>query len=110
MSWPKADHCEVSVTHRLPMVSRWVNHHIQPEAAGGLTVAENRLQACDNCHMTIHKILFYMAKHQGAYPAGIGNKTQRYFAKRGYDMCVLAGTISVIPNEGLAHKLTMVEG
>ena len=84
-------------THR-PVPVRFVWHHIQPHEAGGATDAANLVQLCDNCHYTIHRLLWNMAKGLPQPPC---RAAQLAYAQRGYDACVAAGTVARIPNEGL---------
>lgn len=84
-------------THH-PVATRYVVHHLQPQVCGGLSVPENEITVCDNCHMTIHMLLYALAK--GVPPRAKGTRRQRALAQQGYDACVLAGTVHKIPNEG----------
>lgn len=94
----KADHCQVSTMkqHR-PTPLRFVWHHIQPQEAGGLTVAGNLIQVCDSCHYTIHRLMWQMA-HELPHPPV--HRDQLMYAGTGFGLCVAARTVSHIPNEG----------
>jgi hypothetical protein len=83
--------------HR-PVATRYVTHHIQPQAAGGKSVASNQAVLCDNCHYTVHMLLWHLA--QGTTPPAKGTHAQRALAQQGYAACAAAGTITKIPNEG----------
>ena len=102
--------CEVSpVSAHRPTPLRFVWHHAQPEAAGGATDDTNLIQLCDNCHYSVHRILYAMklqylnqpltAAQQG-YISNPPRWQQRVFALKGLDACIAAGTVSKIPNEG----------
>lgn len=104
---PKATQCTLSVYHR-PKVTRYINHHIQPQAAGGYTVPDNIAQLCDNCHMTVHAVMWELHMMLGGQMAStatlgsvpIGSKRQKELGRQGYNKCVLAGTSHLIPKEG----------
>lgn len=86
--------------HR-PVPVRFVWHHVLPQVCGGKTVAENLAELCDNCHFTVHAIMYFMARNAGQLPQTVrGTRGQRHLAIRGYNMAVLSGTVSKIPNEG----------
>ena len=91
-----ADHCAVKTLHR-PAPARFVWHHIQPQACGGLTVSENLAPVCDNCHYAIHILLWSMAN--APKQLRWANPDRLNLAKQGYDACVAAGTVSAIPKE-----------
>jgi hypothetical protein len=61
-------------------------------------VAENLVGLDDNCHYTVHLLLWHLA--QKTPPPAKGTRAQRALARQGYDACVLAGTVHKIPNEG----------
>jgi hypothetical protein len=84
-------------SHR-PVPVRSVWHHLQPKEAGGETTALNLVSLCDNCHYTIHRIM-WMLKASPVLPAGL-NRAQVRLARIGYERCVTAGTVDKIPNEG----------
>lgn len=93
----KADHCQASGSHN-PVPLRFVWHHIQPQEAGGKTVAANLAQCCDSCHMSIHRLMWHMAN---ALPLGpVPRAAQLELARQGYAACVAAGTVALIPDEG----------
>jgi hypothetical protein len=81
-----------------PAATRYVSHHIQPQVTGGLSVAANLATLCDNCHYTVHMLLWHLA--QNTPPPAKGTRAQRKLARQGYDACVLAGSVHKIPNEG----------
>jgi hypothetical protein len=103
-----ATSCQASATHS-PVPLRYVWHHVQPQEAGGATVAANLAQCCDSCHYSIHRLLWVMAQIAQQKPV---TDVQRYdithpprkgqlkLASQGYDACVAAGTVAKIPNEG----------
>lgn len=83
--------------HR-PKPLRYVLHHVQPKVCGGLTTPANTEQVCDSCHASVHVLLWHLA--QGTPPPARGTRVQRKLARRGYQACVVAGTVDKIPNEG----------
>lgn len=89
--------CSVALVHR-PVPTRYVVHHIQPQVCGGLSVPANQITLCDNCHYTIHRIMYGM--RMGTPNAALGNRRQRQIATSGYQLCLAAGTVNKIPNEG----------
>jgi HNH endonuclease len=89
--------CEASGSHS-PTPLRFVWHHIQPQEAGGATVSSNLAQLCDSCHYSIHRLLYHLAKGVALGP--VPRKAQLALAQQGYAMCVNAGTVDKIPNEG----------
>ena len=92
-----ANRCDASGTHD-PAPLRFVWHHIQPQEAGGPTVAGNLVQVCDGCHMSIHRLLYHLAR---AMPIGpVPRKSQLALARTGFAKCQFAGTVPQIPNEG----------
>lgn len=107
--FPKPTSCMVSPRH-VPTAVRFVLHHIQPQEAGGPTVEANLANLCDNCHYTVHRILFVMAcqylnkpipaDYQSDLLTKPPRKAQLTLAKQGFDACVAAGTVDKIPNEG----------
>lgn len=108
LSLPKPTSCSVT-THHVPRAIRFVWHHIQPQEAGGPTETDNLANLCDNCHYTIHRMMFAMACQKLGkpvppdYQAVLDNpprRTQLALAQQGFDACVSAGTVAQIPNEG----------
>jgi hypothetical protein len=89
--------CSASKTHD-PLPLRFVWHHIQPQEAGGQTVAGNLAELCDSCHYSIHRLMFHLARGVDLGP--VPRRTQLALARQGYDACVSAGTVAQIPNEG----------
>jgi hypothetical protein len=105
---PKPTSCSVT-THHVPRVSRFVWHHIQPQEAGGITDDANLTNLCDNCHYTIHRMMFALACAQLGKPVPpeyqdvVDNpprRAQLALAQQGFNACVTAGTVALIPNEG----------
>ena len=105
---PKATKCIVTTAHS-PKPVRFVTHHIQPQEAGGQSVPENFAQLCDNCHYSVHRLLWYMhlkatgitlTADQQALLDKPPRVKQRTLATQGFDACVAAGTVNKIPNEG----------
>lgn len=105
-----ATSCEVcAVASHRPTPLRFVWHHEQPESAGGATDDVNLIPLCDSCHYSVHRILFALklqylgqpltAAQQG-YLTNPPRKSQLAFAQKGFDLCVAAGTVDKIPNEG----------
>jgi hypothetical protein len=93
----KADQCVASDSHS-PVPLRFVWHHVQPQEAGGQTIASNLIEICDSCHYSIHRLMWNMAVNQ---PNDlIPRRMQLHYATVGYAACVAAGTVAQIPNEG----------
>lgn len=94
----KAARCELggllhTAAHR-PL--RFVWHHILPQACGGQTSSGNLIALCDNCHYSVHELMWQMA-HPPV--TARGNRKQAALAARGYDAAVTAGTAGKIPRE-----------
>lgn len=105
---PAATSCVGSASHN-PRPLRYVWHHVQPQEAGGITVAANLVQLCDSCHYTVHRILFAMRQQAMALNLTLAQldsldrpprRAQYDLAARGLAACRAAGTVSLIPNEG----------
>jgi hypothetical protein len=108
IAYAKATSCTVT-TYHVPVSVRFVIHHIQPQEAGGQTVPENLVDLCDNCHMTCHRLMWYLrlkfdGKTLTAAQQSLLDKPPRAnqlkLAQAGFDACVAAGTVDKIPNEG----------
>ena len=95
----KADHCDVATVaaHR-PVPVRFIFHHVQPQNAGGETTAANLVQLCDNCHYTVHRLLWMM--RNGTPVQRPVNRVQLRLARQGLAACQAAGTVADITNEG----------
>ncbi len=91
----KATHCSIGFHRPKPM--RFIYHHIQPKVAGGLTTPNNLIALCDSCHYSIHILLWHLA--QKTPPLVKGSRKQRRIAKLGYEACIAAGTVTLIPKE-----------
>lgn len=91
--------------HR-PRPLRYVTHHIQPQVCGGKSVAANEVTLCDDCHYTIHALLYRLKRSGGdmAVIRGVGTRLQRKYAVLGYQRCRAAGTENLIPDEGAASS------
>ena len=94
-----ADHCaavriRIFTSHK---PARFVWHHIQPQATGGQTTAENLVSLCDNCHYAVHAVLWALAKGLPV-PAGMSRAVLSY-ARQGFDAATEAGTADKIPHE-----------
>ncbi len=102
--------CSVSpVSAHVPVPVRFVWHHILPQEAGGQTAISNLVQLCDNCHYSIHRLMYYMrlkfegkvlTADQAALLAKPPRQKQLALATQGYNGALAAGTVSKIPNEG----------
>lgn len=92
-----AGYCVASGSHS-PVPLRFVWHHIQPQEAGGPTVATNLASLCDTCHYSIHRLMWHMARGMDLGP--VPRLAQLALARQGYEACVAAGTVGQIPNEG----------
>jgi len=77
--------------------SRFVWHHIQPQATGGKTEPANLVSLCDNCHYSVHAVLWALA-HGESGPGGLSRRV-RALAQQGYAAAVAAGTVAKIPHE-----------
>lgn len=103
----KATECTAyKLASHTPAPHRFVWHHLEPEVCGGATDTVNCVQVCDNCHYTIHALLYALKQSGGdtavwrrgrtwAAPTGL-----RGYAQRGWELCVASGTTAHIPNEG----------
>lgn len=98
---PAIGSCQVHKTHR-PVPLRWVEHHIQPLAMGGMNVPENRVKVCDTGHYNIHRLLDVLLLEDKQNPvetpgeltlarADGGTPHERLLAIKGFDMWVVAG-------------------
>lgn len=103
-----ATSCCVTKAHS-PSPVRFVWHHVQPKEAGGQTVAANLISICDNCHYTIHRLMWIMACQALAKPvtpdqvallAKPPRQAQLRYARVGFAACQAAGTVAQVPNEG----------
>lgn len=97
----KASVCAVSKSHR-PAPMRYVWHHIQPQTCGGLTIPSNLVALCDNCHYAVHVLLHQLKINGKVTPAPTNSRKRVVLASQGYLLCVAAGTVDKIPNEGSA--------
>lgn len=89
--------CAALKEHR-PEQARSIWHHIQPQVCGGKTTVANTVALCDNCHYIIHLLLWRLANN---FPVDRRKwRGQLAYAQQGYDACVAAGTVGLIPNEG----------
>ncbi len=95
----RAAACVVGFHRPKPM--RFVWHHVQPLVAGGKTVPANLASLCDSCHYSIHVLLWHLG--QRTTPLVKGTRRQRALARRGYEACVAAGTVGLIPKEAEGH-------
>jgi hypothetical protein len=93
----KAAQCDATQRH-VPTPVRFVWHHIQPQEAGGATVQANLIQVCDNCHYSIHRLMFNIAN--GLDLGLVPRQSILSVARIGYTRCQAAGTVDKIPNEG----------
>lgn len=92
--------CVGSATHN-PRPLRFVWHHLQPKQAGGLTVPANLVPVCDSCHYSVHRLMWLLANQPGNPTlASPPRRAQLAMATIGYQACVTAGTVALIPNEG----------
>jgi HNH endonuclease len=89
--------CEAARSHRPPPL-RFVWHHVLPEACGGPTSRGNCVQACDNCHMAAHVLLWYLA-NGGIPPGTLRPRGPMTWARRGYAAAVAVGTAGKIPRQ-----------
>jgi HNH endonuclease len=104
----KASMCVASGSHT-PTPIRYIWHHLQPETAGGATDTVNLVELCDSCHYSIHVLLYIMAQialGNSVSPAAAElivhppRREQLALASQGYQLCLDAGTVAQIPNEG----------
>lgn len=84
--------------HR-PKPTRFVVHHVQPKVAGGSSTAANQVIVCDNCHVTLHRIMWLLKTGVAAKDLP-GTKTQIKWGLKGWRAAVAAGLSQKIPNEG----------
>jgi hypothetical protein len=90
----KATTCSSVAWHR-PRPLRYVLHHILPQVCGGLTVETNLVSLCDNCHYSVHVLLWQLA-HGLKLPRSV-NAHQLLLATQGYSQAQKAGTVGKIP-------------
>lgn len=95
----RANSCSVSANHT-PVPLRYVWHHVQPQCCGGATTVANLANVCDSCHYAIHSILHELKMTGKVAPNRQYNKTRIALAQEGYKLCVAAGTVAQIPDEG----------
>ena len=76
----KAGRCQLSRQAGPHPPVRFIWHHILPQACGGKSERANLAELCDNCHMSIHAVLWWLAHPDTAAQA--------------------AGTAGKIPKEG----------
>lgn len=93
----KATSCVISKRHS-PVPTRYVWHHILPQVCGGKTTPENLVSLCDNCHYSIHALMYEMSQSWTLFKGS--NKKQLALATQGYHEAALAGTANLLPNEG----------
>ena len=97
----RASKCAVSDSHR-PAPMRYVWHHVLPKTCGGRSTAVNLVALCDNCHFSVHVLLYQMKIKGMITPSPINNRARIKLAIQGYRAAVAAGTVDKIPNEGSA--------
>lgn len=100
--------CSISKSHS-PRPVRFVWHHVQPKEAGGATTAANLVEVCDNCHYTIHRLMWYLRQQHLGQPLSPDQlvlltrpprRNHLMYAHQGFAACLQAGTVQQIPNEG----------
>lgn len=105
---PRPTSCVITPAHS-PAPVRYVLHHIQPHEAGGPTVAENLIGVDDNCHYSIHWLMWILACQALGRPvtpdmlgmlARPPRRAQLTYAQQGFAACQAAGTVAKIPDEG----------
>lgn len=100
----RASSCDGYAGGHRPRPTRYIWHHVLPQVCGGRTVKANLVQLCDNCHLTVHAILWLLAQRAGEIAKvdlrGIGSLRCRELAQQGYALALAAGTVAKIPNEG----------
>lgn len=79
--------CQVHIYHA-PTPLRTVEHHIVPQAMGGLTVPTNVVTVCDTGHFNIHRVLDDLLH---GVPVTRGARKERALAQQGYDTWVALG-------------------
>jgi hypothetical protein len=90
--------CQLGKQGRSHTALRFVWHHVLPQACGGKTEAANLASVCDNCHYSVHILMWYLAN--GGIPAAVkGTRAQRALADSGYQQAAAAGTAGKIPKE-----------
>jgi HNH endonuclease len=93
----KASRCQFGTQLRHHTALRFVWHHILPQAAGGKTETSNLAELCDNCHYSVHVVLWALARGQS--PPKEATTDQFTLANTGYQLAVQAGTVGKIPRE-----------
>ena len=91
----KAYECVITPNH-YPIPGRFVFHHVLPKVCGGKTEAANLVQVCDNCHYTIHRIMWALAHNLTVVRV---NRKQMALARRGITEATLLGTLDLMPDE-----------
>lgn len=97
----RAARCD-GAKHHTPKPRRYVWHHILPQVCGGKTVEANLVQLCDNCHYSVHDMLWHL-KQTGFLPKTGGTAQQKNLAAQGYGLALRDNVINLIPNEGGAE-------
>lgn len=92
-----ADHCSLGHQGGAHTALRFVWHHILPQVCGGKSRTDNLAELCDNCHYSVHKIMWDLANGKPV-PTG-ADEGQTELAERGYTLAVQAGTQHMIPKE-----------
>jgi len=87
--------CQSGSFHR-PKPLRFVWHHILPQVCGGKTEPANLVALCDNCHYSVHILLWQLGQGTGSVT---GTRAQTRIATQGYAAAVAAGTTGKIPKE-----------
>lgn len=87
----------VGASHHAPKPIRLNWHHVLPKVCGGPTVPDNLIGLCDNCHISIHVLMWQMA-HGVVIKKWLHPLAQLYYATRGYDEAVAMGTQLKLPN------------
>lgn len=84
-------------THHAPTPHRYIWHHILPQACGGKTERANLVSLCDNCHYTIHIIMWHLANNVKLTFRPSAH--HMLYAQQGYQAAVAAGTVALMPKE-----------
>jgi hypothetical protein len=93
----RASRCQAGEQLHHHTALRFVWHHILPQVCGGKTEASNLAEVCDNCHYSVH-ILMYGMVH-GAPPPKAATDAQYTLALQGFNLATAAGTQGKIPKE-----------
>lgn len=82
-----------------PTPARIIWHHTVPLSCGGLTNLENCVGVCDNCHISLHRILWELGQTEGEMHRSsfLGDLWLRQTSFKAFWQIEAAGRIADIP-------------